>query len=175
MRSAFLFISVLLFAGGAPLRADEAWTSVEKTGELRWGADVTGGAPFIFPDPENPSRLIGFEVEIMEAVARALNVRHRFVQTQWDQLVPGLLRDDFDVAFNGLEITDERLAVIDFTLPYYYFSEQITVRAGMPAYQNLKELRGKRVGTLSASLAQTLMEEEGGIAIVPYPSPVEAY
>ena len=39
---------------------------------LRWGADPSGGAPFAFFDPDNPDRVIGFEVDIMAEVARRL-------------------------------------------------------------------------------------------------------
>jgi len=155
--------------------AAEAWTRVTQTGELRWGADVTGGAPYAFPDPDHPEKIIGFEVDIIEAIGRQLHVKPRLVLTPWDQLVPSLLRDDYDIAFNGLEITPDRRAVIDFSQPYYLFSEQITVRQGNPAFDSLKELEGHRVGTLSASLAQTLMTQNGHITVVPYPSPVEIY
>ena len=44
--------------------ADEAWDRVQKTGELRWGGDAAGGAPYVYPDKEQPDKLIGFEIEI---------------------------------------------------------------------------------------------------------------
>lgn len=165
------------FAAGftVPCRAAEAWDRVQKTGELRWGGDDTGGAPYVFPDPDNTGRRIGFEVDILEAIGKRLGVKPRLAVAPWDELVPALLRGDSDVAFNGIEITQERLKAIDFTRPYYFFSEQITVRRGDPRFRTFEELRGHRVGTLSASLAQTLMMRDGKITPVPYPSPVEAY
>lgn len=156
-------------------RADEAWDRVQRTQELRWGADLVGGAPFVFPDAESPDRIIGFEVDIMDAIGAQLGVKAKLVNVQWDQLVPALLRDDFDTAFNGLEITEDRSQSIDFTSPYYFFAEQITRRRGDSRINTFEDLRGKRVGTLSASLAQSLMEENGQITVVPYPSPVEVY
>lgn len=158
-----------------PCDAGEAWERVKKTGELRWGGDDTGGAPYVFPDPNNTRRRIGFEVEIMDALGKHLGVKPRLVVAPWDELVPALLREDFDVAFNGIEITEARMKAIDFTRPYYFFSEQITVRRGDTRFRAFEDLRGHRVGTLSASLAQTLMMQDGGITSVPYPSPVEAY
>lgn len=165
----------LLLALPTSSLGSEAWDRVQSSREIRWGADATGGAPYIFPDPENPGVNIGFEVDIMDGLARQLGVKPRLVQVQWDQLVPALLRDDFDMAFNGLEITQDRLETIDFTIPYYYFSEQITVRKGDARFHKFEDLRGHRVGTLSASLAQTLMDADGRITAVPYPSPVEIY
>lgn len=155
--------------------AADAWEQSRASGELRWGADTAGGGPFVFPNPDHPEEIIGFEVEIMDLVGKKLGLRPKLVVVPWDQLVPALQRGDFEIAFNGLEITPERSAVIDFTIPYYYFSQQITVKRGTAGITTFEALRGKRVGTLSATLAQSLMEKDGGITVVPYPSPVEAY
>jgi polar amino acid transport system substrate-binding protein len=164
---AFLIPAKILFAG-------EAWDRVERTGEIRWGGDLAGGAPYVYPDPDHPEKNIGFEVEIMEALAAKLGVRARFVSVPWDQLVPALLRDDFDMVLNGLEITQNRRESIDFTVPYYIFSEIITVPAGDTRIHKFEDLRGRRVGTLSASLAQNILEKDGRVTVVSYPTPVEA-
>ncbi len=153
----------------------EAWNRVQQTGILRWGADTSGGAPYAYQDPKNPSRIIGFEVDIMDAIAQELGVKAKLIDVAWDQLVPALLRDDFDIVFNGLEITEDRSRVIRFTDPYYLFSEQLTVRAGDSRFKNLDDLSNHRVGTLSASLAHTMLLEHGGIEVVPYPGPTEPY
>jgi polar amino acid transport system substrate-binding protein len=174
MRGPAKFFLLLLLAG-ATHASQDAWDQIQKTGVLRWGADQTGGAPYVLPDPQNPKKIIGFEVDVMEAVGRRLSVKTELVQIQWDQLVPALLRGDCDIAFNGLEVTDERARVVDFSDPYYVFSEQITVRRGDRRFQSLEDMKGHKVGTLSASLALTMLADTGGITVVPYPSPVEAY
>ncbi|MBI4669914.1 MAG: ABC transporter permease subunit [Elusimicrobia bacterium] len=172
-------LSLITIAGlglfGLPSHANEAWNRVIQTGELRWGADSAGGAPYVFPDERDPSKMIGFEAELMNAIAAKLDVKAKLVDVAWDQLVPALMRDNFDMAFNGLEITETRLREIAFTDPYYIFSEQITVRKGDGRFHKFKDLRGHRVGTMSASLARLLMEQDGKIEIVDYPGPVEIY
>jgi len=171
-------ISAILFGASwfcAPSVYAEAWDHVQKTGELRWGADETGGAPYIFVDDKDAKTLIGFEVEIMNAIGRTLHVKPILVLTPWEELVPALQRGNFDIAFNGLEVTPERRQTIDFTRPYYYFSEQIVIRRDESALQTLPALRGHRVGTLSASLAFNMLNREPGVIVIPYPSPVEAY
>ena len=174
-RHGLVFLLALFSARAAFAQTHDAWDRVKQTGELRWGADATGGAPYVFPDPQNPSHLIGFEVDLMEILGKRLGVTPRLVLVQWDELVPALERGDFDVAFNGLEITPEREQAILFTRPYYIFSEQITVRKGDTRFHRLTDLHGFRVGTLSASLALNLLTQDGHITPVPYPSPVEAY
>lgn len=170
-----LLLALALVGTSGAQAAQEAWNRVSSAGELRWGADATGGAPYIFPDRNNPKSLIGFEIELMEALGRQLHLTPRLVQAPWEELVPALQRGDFDIVVNGLEVTPDRRQVIDFSVPYYYFSEQITARKGDHRFTSMADLRGHRVGTLAASLAFTLLTQTGSIEVVPYPSPVESY
>src|SRR5207248_108032 len=65
---------------------------------LRWGADAEGGAPYIFKDPNNPQKDIGFEVDLAAALAKELRRPVVFTQYDFKNLVPGLDRGDFDFA-----------------------------------------------------------------------------
>src|SRR3954466_2299985 len=91
-----------------------AATATASAQELKWAADAEGGAPYVFPDPHNPANIVGFEVDLAEALARQMGRTARFVQNQWDGLVPGLDRNEYDVVINGLEITPERAEKINF-------------------------------------------------------------
>jgi len=144
-------------------------------GTLRWGADIQGGEPYAFQDPHDRTRITGFEVEIADALARRLGVRAEFVQNDWLTLVPSLERDDFDIILNGLEVTPARRARIAFTRPYYRFTETLVVRVAGPSVHGLAELRGRRVGTLSGSLAFDLLQSAPGIEPVLYEGVEEPY
>ena len=82
--------------------------AIRQRGEITWGGDVQGGEPYVYEDPDHSDHVIGFEVDVMDAVARRLGVRARMVQYAWSNLVPSLERGDFDVIANGLEATAER-------------------------------------------------------------------
>ena len=149
--------------------------ALSATDPLRWGADSEGGAPYVFPDPKDPRRIMGFEVDIAGALGRELGRPAVFVQNQWDGLIPGLLRGNYDVALNGLEITPDREQVIRFTIPYYATSEQLSVRKDESSIHALADLRGRTVGTLKFSLAQRILEAERGIDIRSYEGQINAY
>lgn len=129
---------------------------VQARGELRWGADLQGGEPYLYEDPADRTRIIGFEVDIMEALARRLGVRQKVVHYNWSNLVPSLERGDFDIAMNGLEATAERADRILLSRPYFIYGETLAVRKGAP-YRTLDELAGKRVGTLNQTYAHDLL------------------
>jgi polar amino acid transport system substrate-binding protein len=171
VRSALAWSAALsLLAGGPPL---DTLQRIQREGVLRWGADAEGGAPYVFPDPQEPARLIGFEVELAEALARRLGVRAQMVQNQWDGLVPALQRGNFDVILNGLELTDEHQGQIAMSSPYYAYAQQILTRRETNAPAKLADLKGKTVGTLSATAAQRLVEKLGGVNLRVYPGQVE--
>jgi polar amino acid transport system substrate-binding protein len=154
-------------------QAADTLQRIQKEGVLKWGADAEGGAPYVFPDPQHPDRLIGFEAELADALAKELGVRAQMVQNQWDNLVPALQRGDFDLILNGFEISDEHRQQIAISRPYYVYSQQIVTRKNTDGLTRLELLKGKSVGTLSGSVAQRLLEQLGGVDIRIYPGQVE--
>ena len=69
----WLWVALLPAFNGVAIAAD-GLARVRARGTLRWGADVQGGEPYAFQDPQDTSHLLGFEVEIADAVARRLGV-----------------------------------------------------------------------------------------------------
>jgi polar amino acid transport system substrate-binding protein len=130
-----------------------------QSGILRWAGDAQGGAPYVLKDPRQPDKTIGFEVDLANALARRMGMTAEFVQNQWDGLIPGLQAGHYDIALNGIEITPEREQEVLFSRPYYATSEQITVREGTANVAGLEDLRGKKVATLKASLAERYLTE----------------
>ena len=146
-----------------------------QTKKLTWGGDSEGGAPYVFQDPKNPREIIGFEVDIAAGLGRRLGRTPVFVQNQWDGLIPGLQRGNYMIVLNGLEITEDRKAQINFSIPYYVTTLQISVRVKENGISSLADLKGKSVGTLKYSLAQRVLEREGGIKIRTYDGQINAY
>ena len=140
-------------------------------GVLQWGADFVSGAPYVFKDPKNPNNLIGFEVEIMQAVADLMGTTQRQVETCYGELDQALAANNFDFVFNGWEITDERKKTQLFSDPYYRYAQQIVVRKNDPRFaqydQNsnlsLSILDGLTVGTGDGYKAATYLQADSKI------------
>jgi polar amino acid transport system substrate-binding protein len=162
-QGAFLLLVSMLcslaFAGcAAPTSTGKGLARLRAAGVLRWGADTQGGEPYVYDDPAKPGHMVGFEVELAAALARELGVRAELVQNDWSNLVPSLERRTFDVVMNGLEVTDARVGRVLFSRPYYVFAERLMMRSeDAPKLRgptlDVAALKGKRVGTLSNSLA----------------------
>lgn len=142
---------------------------------LRWAADAESNAPYIFQDPRDPNRIIGFEVDIVSSICDVLGANPEFVQNQWDGLIPGLFRNDYDIAINGLEITEDRKREVNFSIPYYITYEQLVVMNYVYDINSLSDLFGKKVGALKNSLAERILRAKGGIDVLTYEGEVNAF
>ena len=166
-RSAFI---VLLALFALPLQAQQI---------LRWGGDAEGGAPFVEADPDDPSVVRGFDVEVAEAIAKGMGRKPLFVQVAFASIDQSVARGDFDIGMSGVEDTPARRAALATTIPYYQFTETITVREEDKArFRSLAELRGRRVGTLGGTIAYEELlaaEKAHGIVAVSYDDDVHPY
>lgn len=126
---------------------------------LVWAADAEGGAPYIFKDPKDPDKHIGFEVELAEALSSVLKRPIVFKQYDYKSLFKGLTRGDFDLAMNGLEVTPERQKQVLFTRPYYRYAQALVVRADETRFTELAGLKnaGGTVGTMDETAALRLL------------------
>jgi polar amino acid transport system substrate-binding protein len=148
---------------------------VQKSGVLRWGADVVGGIPYVYEDPQHPGQYIGFEMDIAKAVAEALGVKLQLVVKAWDTLIPELQRGSFDMAMNGIEDTADRGRIVMFSEPYYIYSQQLTVRRATDGVSTLDDLKGKKVATLSGTAAEDILRGTPGIQPVVNPEIIYSY
>jgi polar amino acid transport system substrate-binding protein len=163
----YLLIALMLAALQPALGAAET--------ELVWAADAEGGAPYTFPDPRNPAKIIGFEVDLADALAARMGRKARFVQNQWDGLVPGLERGEYDVVINGLEITVERAGKINFSTPYFYSTLMLTRRIDDQRVQSPDDLRGLRAGVLKVTFAERYVQGLGKVMLSSYDGQVQPY
>jgi polar amino acid transport system substrate-binding protein len=159
------------------LAPSAAWA--QTPAELRWGGDAEGGAPYVEADPNDPSRAVGFDVEVARLLASRLGRRPRFIQVGFTSIDAAAARGDFDVGLSGIEDSAARRSRLEVTVPYYEFREVLTVRASdANRFHSLSDLRGRRVGTLGATLAYDLLSEaraRDGLLPITYEDDVHPY
>ena len=139
-RLSFLTLAALVLSAAA------AGATPPAARPLVWAADAEGGEPYVFRDPGDPDRHIGFEAELAAALAKELGRPVEFKQYDFKNLFIGLDRGDFDFAMNGLEVTPDRQDRVRFSRPYYVYKLQLVVRADE---ERFKTLRGCKKVALS--------------------------
>jgi polar amino acid transport system substrate-binding protein len=147
--------------------------------EFSWGCDPEGGAPYVQADPKDPSKLVGFEVDVASLVAGELHMPPRFSYVAFASINQSLLRGDFAIAFCGLEESTARRTGMAHTVPYYQFREVLTVRrADKERFRTLADLAGRQVGTLVATEAYEILrkaQQTHGLTAVSYDDDVHPY
>ena len=167
MKSLLGALAVVGFLTAATAAAD--LDEVLARGELIWAADQEGGGPHVFPDPADPQKLTGFEVDLAALLAEELGVKPRFQQGQWDRL-PLLLGRTADCVINGIELTPERHRDYHCSRPYFAYSLQLLARrdGALDAFDKLAAPgpEGRwRVGVLTGSAAESVMRSRADLEV----------
>ncbi len=93
---------------------------------LRVGAEPAY-APFEFMD-ETTKELTGFDIELIDAIAKAEGWEIEVSTMPFDALIPALFTNNIDVALSAITITEERKKRVAFSDPYYDSGLTILIR-----------------------------------------------
>lgn len=121
------------------------WAEIKKSGTLL-AATEGAFAPFNFYQGK---KLTGYEVEVMEAVAKKMGLKLEWKTLSFDALIASVNQKRFDVAIASHGITEERSKSVDFSAPHYCSGGQIIAKAGGPL--KAADLTGKVLGVQLAT------------------------
>jgi arginine/lysine/histidine/glutamine transport system substrate-binding/permease protein len=111
--------------------------------------------PFVYLTEAN--QLTGFDVELMNEIARRLDLQVDYAYIPFDGLFATLEAGTADASIDSITITQERDEAVDFSRPYFKSGLAIAVRTDATAIDSLADLSGKkiavRLGTTGADLA----------------------
>jgi cystine transport system substrate-binding protein len=115
--------------------------------------------PFSYHD--QTGELVGFDVEIAEAVADKLGLEVSFQETQWDAIFAGLEAGRFDVIANQVSINPEREEKYLFSAPYSVSPGVIVVPEDDDSIASFADLAGKTTAQSLTSNWYELAESSG--------------
>ncbi|ADL51336.1 transporter substrate-binding domain-containing protein [Clostridium cellulovorans] len=127
----------------------------------------SGFAPLEYKDEND--KLVGFDVDLANAIGDKLGVKVEFVDTAFDTITQSLKKNDFDIIIAGLNITEERKKEIDFTEPYIMSGQSIIVQSSNKEITSEEGLKGKKVGVGKGTTSLEFAEGMSGLGeIVEY-------
>ncbi len=130
-----------------------------KEGVLQAGSD-TSFAPFEFSDEQGG--YVGFDVDLVTAIAKKIGLEAEVVPTAWDGIIPNLVADRYDIIMSAMTITEERRQQISFTDGYIDTNLAITTLVENPITDEAG-LAGKIVGVQVDTTGQFAVEEVEGV------------
>lgn len=136
-------------------------SQIQAKGEIVVATEGTW-SPWTYHDENN--KLVGFDVEVAERIAEKLGVKATFVEAEWDGIFAGMNAGRYDIAANGVEISEERGEKYDFSTPYGYIRTAVIVRADNTSIHSFQDLSGKTTANTLASTYASLAERYGATA-----------
>lgn len=129
------------------------------------GATVRVGSDTTYPPFETVDEngnIVGFDVDVFDAVCERVNCVAEFVTTAWDGIFPALAAGEFDAVASGVTITADRAQVVDFTDPYFVVDQAITTRVEnegwtLDDFTDGDLTLGAQTGTTNAATAEDLV------------------
>ena len=114
--------------------------------------------PFEYVDENN--NIIGFDVDLMTALAEAGGIEFELVNTKWDGIFVALANSEFDAVISAVTITDERKETVDFTEPYFNAGQVLAVLADNTTITGLDSLTdATRVGVQLGTTADIFLTD----------------
>lgn len=112
--------------------------------------------PFSYTDADG--KLIGYEIELIEAMCAQMKADCDVISQDWDGLIPGLNAQKFDAIMAGISITPERQEVIEFSDPYFYTSIILIGKKGDDI--RVDNLKGQPVASQRATVASQYLQDK---------------
>ena len=158
-----LTLTVLTACGGgqAPQseeKGSDLLAAIQAKGEIVVAMEGTW-APWTYHD--ETGELVGYVVEVAQAVAEELGVKVSFAESGWDSLLAGLESGRYDIIVNGVEIDETRQEKFDFSVPYAYNRTAVIVRGDKEEIQSMEDLEGKRTANTISSTYAAVAQKYG--------------
>lgn len=176
-------LGVLLVNGHADAQQFEAQPAFENCGDDSLERAMTEGItlgispspPYSSLDP-NTKEAQGLDVEINEAALKWLGIsKIDYEVAPFGQLIPAMLADRIDVVASNIHITPDRLKVVAFTSPAWWYGPAIVVQKGNPeGITSFEDLQGKSVGAIAGSAADEYLRSIG-VTVTPFQSDAEEF
>lgn len=164
LRMAVLCTLVLSLVFALGCGSKETAKETEKaTGEVqektyKVGTDAAY-APFESVDPSG--KIVGFDMDILDAIAAAEGIKIEFVNTAWEGIIPSLTNDKNDIVVSAMTITDERKKEVDFSDSYFESTNYIVVPSNSPV-AGLADLKGKKISVQQGTTGDIALTEALG-------------
>ncbi len=158
--SAALCLTALSACGGTQSQAPEGdlLAAIQAKGEIVVATEGTW-APWCYHDESGA--LVGYDVEVAQAIAEKLGVTASFVEGEFDGLLAGLEAGRYDVMVNGVDITEERAEKYNFSAPYAYNRTAVIVRGDNEDIKAMEDLAGKHTANTITSTYAAVAEKYG--------------
>lgn len=157
MKTLLIALAMAALAAGVSHAADLGGKLVKV------GSDTTS-PPMESVDPAS-GQIVGFDVDVVNAICAKINCQAEFVTTGWDGIFAALDQGSFDLVASGVSITDERKKAMDFSEPYIVNSQAVLMRVAdqgisLDDFKSQGKKLSAQANTTDAQVAEGIVGKE---------------
>ena len=141
--------------------SDNSLDRVNNAGSMSFGMS-SGYPPFCFYN--NRNELVGYDVDVANEIAKRLGVQPKLIDTEWKDIINNLNAGVYDGIVSSISVTDERMALVNFSIPYYHSKSVLIVRKDSP-YKSHADLKGKIIGVEAGTMFESDAKKMGEVNI----------
>jgi ABC-type amino acid transport substrate-binding protein len=186
-KSLVLILSLLMLAltaagcgGSTPAKPEAKSAPVSRIDQIKKNGKLilaTGNyRPFEYHD-EKTNKIIGYDIDVAEAIAKKIGVPLVVQEMQFTGLIPSLQNGQADFVIAAMYITPARREVVDFADPYMDTGMVVAVRKDDNSIKGPDDLKGKvvgvKTGATSEKVVQDMNEKGAKITIKSYKETVD--
>ena len=110
-------------------------------------------------------KMVGFDIELMDAIGEELGYEIVWSNMSFDGLLPALQMKKIDAVIAGMSQTPERQKAVTFSMPYLLFSsdEHYVIVNEESSYVKKEELNGKKIGVQIGTMQEEFAKDLGGL------------
>ena len=169
-KSLVLMISLLMLtmlAAGcgqspAPAKPEAKSAPVSRIDQIKKNGKLilaTGNyRPFEYHD-EKTNKIIGYDIDVAEAIAKKIGVPLVIQEMQFTGLIPSLQNGQADFVIAAMYITPQRREIVDFAEPYMDTGMTVVVRKDDNAIKGPNDLNGKTVGVKAGATSEKVVQD----------------
>lgn len=138
------------------VQADSSLKKVSDKGEIVVG--FCAQYPPFESKNEKTGQFEGFDVDLAQALAKEMGVKPKFVDAEWQGLLAGLKKGDYDVLITCMSKSEARGQNTNFSDVYYNLPDVIVVRKDEAAIKGTDDLKGRIIGVQLGSGSEQLAD-----------------
>ena len=121
-----------------------------------------------FESVDESGTIVGFDIDLMNAIAEAAGFDFEFINTRWDGIFVALASGEFDAVISAATITEERQQTVDFSDPYFNAGQMIAVKIGSDITSPEDLVEGVKVGVQLGTTGDIWVSDNTSAEVVRY-------
>ena len=154
--TAWLAAGMLALSAVLPLQTAHAQDD-DKWAKIRIGVE---GAYPPFSSVDEEGEIVGFDIDIANALCAEMGAECELIQQDWDGIIPALQAKKFDAIIASMSVNEERKEQVAFTNRYYKDGGKFVRRAGESVKVSYNGLEGKSVGVQRGTVTDKFLTAE---------------